>query len=124
MFGEPIGQISMHARTGASQLFSEFVATFGLLSVILSCVRKRPEAVALAVGLYIRRVLVHRIDIICEPGGNNRSRVDQYVCRHSAARARCFAPAAFPRNTPRSCVAIWNQMAASPSSMPAIRHRW
>jgi glycerol uptake facilitator-like aquaporin len=53
MFGEPIGQISTHVRAGGSQMFSEFVATFGLLSVIWGCVRKRPDAVGVAVGLYI-----------------------------------------------------------------------
>ena len=53
MFGEPLWQVSEHARSGAAQMFSEFVATFGLLSVIWSVARKRPDAVALAVGLYI-----------------------------------------------------------------------
>jgi glycerol uptake facilitator-like aquaporin len=53
MFGEAIMQISQHVRAGSSQLFSEFVATFGLLSVIWGCVRLRSEAVPVAVGLYI-----------------------------------------------------------------------
>lgn len=53
MFAEPLWQVSEHARSGAAQMFSEFVATFGLLSVIWSVARKRPDAVAVAVGLYI-----------------------------------------------------------------------
>jgi glycerol uptake facilitator-like aquaporin len=53
MFAEPIWQVSEHARSGTAQMFSEFVATFGLLSVIWSVARKRPDAVAVAVGLYI-----------------------------------------------------------------------
>jgi glycerol uptake facilitator-like aquaporin len=53
MFGEPLFQISEHVRAGSAQAFSEFVATFGLLTVIWSCVRFRPEAVPFAVGLYI-----------------------------------------------------------------------
>jgi glycerol uptake facilitator-like aquaporin len=53
MFGEPVMQISQHVRAGAAQLYSEFIATFGLLSVIQGCVRLRPEAVPIAVGLYI-----------------------------------------------------------------------
>jgi len=53
MFGEAIGQVSTHVRAGGSQMFSEFVATFGLVAVIWGCVRKRPDAVAFAVGLYI-----------------------------------------------------------------------
>ena len=53
MFGEPLLQISEHVRTGSAQAFSEFVATFGLLTVIWSCVRSQPRAVPFAVGLYI-----------------------------------------------------------------------
>lgn len=49
----PVIQVSQHARAGAAQMFSEFVATFGLLSVIRGCSRRRPEAVPFAVGLYI-----------------------------------------------------------------------
>jgi glycerol uptake facilitator-like aquaporin len=40
-------------RSGTAQVFSEFVATFGLLSVIWGCVRHRPAAVPYAVGAYI-----------------------------------------------------------------------
>src|SRR5215470_18053313 len=53
MFAEPVIQISQHVRAGGSQLFSEFIATFGLLSVIWGCGRLRAEAVPFAVGLYI-----------------------------------------------------------------------
>jgi glycerol uptake facilitator-like aquaporin len=53
MFSEPLFSFSRHARSGGAQLFSEFVATFGLLSVIWGCVRRRSEAVPFAVGAYI-----------------------------------------------------------------------
>ncbi len=53
MFAEPVLQVSQHVRAGGSQLFSEFIATFGLLSVIWGCGRLRTEAVPFAVGLYI-----------------------------------------------------------------------
>ena len=53
MFGLDPLQISQRARTGIGQWFGEFVATFGLIVTILGCVRFRPDAVALAVGLYI-----------------------------------------------------------------------
>jgi glycerol uptake facilitator-like aquaporin len=53
MFGEPLLTVSQHVRSGAAQLFSEFIATFGLLSVILGCSRFRPHAVGIAVGAYI-----------------------------------------------------------------------
>lgn len=53
MFGEPMYFASQHARAGGAQLFSEFVATFGLLSVIWGCVRLRASSVPFAVGAYI-----------------------------------------------------------------------
>jgi glycerol uptake facilitator-like aquaporin len=53
MFGLVIFSASTHVRSGMAQLFSEFVATFGLLSVIWGCVRYRPSAVPFAVGGYI-----------------------------------------------------------------------
>jgi len=41
------------ARTGAGQWTGEFVATFGLIGTILCVLRARPQAVPMAVGLYI-----------------------------------------------------------------------
>lgn len=53
MFGEPVFRASQHVRAGNAQLFSEFVATFGLLCVIWGCARLRSSAVPFAVGAYI-----------------------------------------------------------------------
>ena len=53
MFGLAVFSISVHARSGAAQAFSEFIATFGLLAVIWGCARTRAEAVPFAVGAYI-----------------------------------------------------------------------
>lgn len=53
MFGLPLFFASRHARTGASQLFGEFVATAGLLSVVWGCARRRPAATPFAVAAYI-----------------------------------------------------------------------
>jgi glycerol uptake facilitator-like aquaporin len=53
MFGNAVFSASRHARSGAAQMFSEFVATFGLLAVILGCARFRSSAVPFAVGAYI-----------------------------------------------------------------------
>jgi glycerol uptake facilitator-like aquaporin len=53
MFSEPLFSASTHVRAGRAQLFSEFVATFGLLSVIWGCARLRSSAVPFAVGAYI-----------------------------------------------------------------------
>jgi glycerol uptake facilitator-like aquaporin len=53
MFRQPLFAASHHMRAGGSQLFSEWLATFGLLSVICGCSRSRSEAVPFAVGTYI-----------------------------------------------------------------------
>jgi glycerol uptake facilitator-like aquaporin len=53
MFGLPAVQLSVHARSGGSQLLGEIVATFGLLAVIRGGVRSRPLAVPYAVAAYI-----------------------------------------------------------------------
>jgi len=53
MFQEPLVSASTHARSGFAQMFSEFVATFGLLAVIWGCARRRSEAVPFAVAAYI-----------------------------------------------------------------------
>ena len=53
MFGEAVLSASRHPRAGGAQVFSEFVATFGLLCVIWGCARRRPSAMPFAVGTYI-----------------------------------------------------------------------
>lgn len=53
MFGLPAVFVSHHARAGMAQLFSEFIATLGLLSVILAASRSHVAVVAIAVGAYI-----------------------------------------------------------------------
>ena len=54
MFRQPaLFFASQHERSGLAQMVSEFVATFGLLSVIWGCARRRPGAVPFAVGAYI-----------------------------------------------------------------------
>lgn len=53
MFQERIFMISLRERSGPAQMFSEFVAAFGLLSVIWGCSRRRSAAVPFAVAAYI-----------------------------------------------------------------------
>jgi glycerol uptake facilitator-like aquaporin len=53
MFGDPVFFASEHVRTGAAQWWSEFVATFGLIAVIIGCSRSRPSVTPFAVAAYI-----------------------------------------------------------------------
>lgn len=53
MFGEPLFSASRHIRSGPAQIFSEFIATFGLMAIIWGCARLRSTAVPFAVGAYI-----------------------------------------------------------------------
>jgi glycerol uptake facilitator-like aquaporin len=53
MFGLPTISLSRHVRSGSAQVFSEFIATFGLLCVIWGCSRQRSGVVPFAVAAYI-----------------------------------------------------------------------
>jgi len=53
MFSEPLLLASTHERSGFAQMFSEFVATFGLVTVIFTVSRSRASAVPFAVAAYI-----------------------------------------------------------------------
>jgi glycerol uptake facilitator-like aquaporin len=53
MFEQPLYAWSGHVRQGLPQAFSEVAATFGLVSVIWGCSRRRADAVPFAVGAYI-----------------------------------------------------------------------
>jgi len=53
MFSEPLLAASMHERSGAAQVFSECVATFGLLLVMSGVSRSHAAGVPFAVAAYI-----------------------------------------------------------------------
>ena len=53
MFGESLFSASAKIRTGGAQWLGEFVATFGLVTVIWGCVRQKITAVPAAVACYI-----------------------------------------------------------------------
>jgi glycerol uptake facilitator-like aquaporin len=53
MFSEPLFSPSQHARAGIAQMFSEIVATFGLVVVVWGIGHARPQAAPFAVGAYI-----------------------------------------------------------------------
>jgi glycerol uptake facilitator-like aquaporin len=53
MFALPMFSVSRHMRTGISQWFSEFVATFGLILIIQACSRFESRWLPVAVACYI-----------------------------------------------------------------------
>jgi glycerol uptake facilitator-like aquaporin len=53
MFDLPILQLSTKARAGIGQWSGEFIATFGLVLVILTLLKHRAEAIPAGVALYI-----------------------------------------------------------------------
>ena len=53
MFDLPVFFASTHIRTGVSQWWSECIATFGLIAVIISTSRTRPTTTPFAVAAYI-----------------------------------------------------------------------
>jgi glycerol uptake facilitator-like aquaporin len=53
MFGLPLFSASSHARSGSALIFSEFIATFGLLALIWGTSRLRSSIVPAAIAAYI-----------------------------------------------------------------------
>jgi glycerol uptake facilitator-like aquaporin len=53
MFDVRVLEVSQRVRLGVPLMWSEFVATFGLVATIWGVAKKRPDAVAYAVGGYI-----------------------------------------------------------------------
>jgi glycerol uptake facilitator-like aquaporin len=53
MFAAPVFEISTKLRDGPAQVFSEFVATFGLIGTIAGALRFQPAWTPALVGLYI-----------------------------------------------------------------------
>ena len=53
MFGEPTFFLSHHIRFGMDLWLGEGVATFGLIAVVVSCIRFRSALTSVAVGGYI-----------------------------------------------------------------------
>ena len=98
MFAEPIWQVSTKLRDGPAQAFAEFVATFGLIAAILGSIRFRSEATPMIVGLYITvRLLVHRVDLVRQPGGDVRPVAVEHVRRHRAQLGAVVRPRAVGR---------------------------
>jgi glycerol uptake facilitator-like aquaporin len=53
MFGQDVFSVSRHARAGTAQVLSEFIATFGLFTVLRGTAHGHPDVTALAVGGYV-----------------------------------------------------------------------
>lgn len=53
MFGLSVFSVSQKDRSGINLVFSEFIATFGLIAVIISTLKSRPQITPFAVAAYI-----------------------------------------------------------------------
>ena len=85
MFGLPLLSLSHHIRSGAAQGFSEFVATFGLPSVIWGCLRLRSSAIPLAVGAYISAAYwFTALTSFANPAVNYRPIARRHIRGHSS----------------------------------------
>jgi glycerol uptake facilitator-like aquaporin len=87
MFALPLISFSRHARSGLPQVFSEFVATFGLVSVIWGLF---PASIQCC-SIRCRRIhhgglLVHRIYIVCESRCHDCAVSQRHICVHPAHR--------------------------------------
>ena len=91
MFGEPVFFASQHVRAGGAQIFSEFVATFGLLCVIWGCARLALSAVPFAVGAYITAAYWFTASTsFANPAVTLARSASRHLCRHPAGRRSRF----------------------------------
>ena len=68
MFGLHLFSAASHARSGNSQVCSEFVATFGLISVISGMFKAAVNFRAICRwSIYHSGILVHGIKVVCQP---------------------------------------------------------
>ena len=95
MFGLPSISISHHVRSGSSQLLSEFVATFGLLSRHLGMLAASFERRTICGrSLHNRCLLVYRVYVVRKSRSYHCEVAERYLCRHSPQRRsaiRCRA---------------------------------
>ena len=96
MFGLTLFTASTHVRSGPAQLFSEFIATFGLLSVIWGCVQTPALRCSLRCRrIHHRRLLVHCVHVFRQPGRYPRPVREQHFRRYQTRRRSriCRRPA-------------------------------
>ena len=87
MFELPAFFASRHVRQGPAQMFSEFVATFGLLAVIWGCARLALGRGALRGGrVHHGGLLVHGFHVLRQPRRDPRPRGERHVRGHPAGR--------------------------------------
>jgi glycerol uptake facilitator-like aquaporin len=86
MFEHPLIVLSQHARVGFAQLFSEFLATFGLL-VVIHGTGKRAAVVPLTVAAYITAAYWFTSSTsFANPRCDGRAWPDGHVLRHRPSR--------------------------------------
>jgi len=88
MFALPLLQLSTHARVGGAQMFSEFVATFGLLVVVHGSGEARRCRSADRGRVHHRGLLVHREHEFREPRSHSGARIHEHVQRNSTGECR------------------------------------
>ena len=84
MFSEPAVSLSTTERGGLGRWLGEVVATAGLVLLITALSRTgRPQMIGWAGRrLHHRRLLVHQLYQLRQPGGHHRPNVLQHLCRH------------------------------------------
>ena len=102
MFELPLWQVSVTVRTGPGQWFAESVATFGLLLTIFGCGARTPSPLQRR-PLHHGRLLVHRVNIVCQSRCDHRSRSFRYLRGHCPGWRACVHHRSDCRRTGRRC---------------------
>ena len=84
MFDLPLIQASTHVRSGAGQWLGEIVATLALLAAIVGSRRSPSRDALYRRPRHLRRLLVHLLDVLCQPRRDDSALNQRYLRRHPA----------------------------------------
>jgi hypothetical protein len=82
MFVKPVFFASTHDRSGAAQLVSEFVATFGTLGHLGVCAPTYWRRALRGRGVHYGRLLVHVVHVVREPRCDDRPSSERHLRRN------------------------------------------
>ena len=96
MFELPLWQFSTQRAHRSGQWLAEAVATFGLLLTIFGCVARDARRGRLrGRPLHHRGLLVHRLDVVRQSGGDHRTRLSDTFAGIAPAGVGSFIVAQF-----------------------------
>jgi glycerol uptake facilitator-like aquaporin len=120
MFGLRWYSFSVHVRSGSPLALSEFIATFGLVAVIWSCGRSKPNVTPFAVAAYVTSAYWSTASTSFANPAVTVARFVRYICGNSAG-GRAVLPCSAGRRSLNGHVSIPLAFACHPHNCARCR---